>query len=84
MDTSTLKQNYHKYRNTEVGFVFQNFSLLDDYTIIENVMLPLVYRRISHKKRMQISKEMLKMVGLESILTNILTSYQEENSKEQQ
>ncbi|MED0901632.1 ABC transporter ATP-binding protein [Bacillus nitratireducens] len=65
MDTSTLKSNYNKYRNTEVGFVFQNFSLLDDYTIIENVMLPLVYRRISHKKRMQISKKMLEMVGLE-------------------
>ncbi|MEF7659341.1 ABC transporter ATP-binding protein [Bacillus thuringiensis] len=65
MDTSTLKSNYHKYRNMEVGFVFQNFSLLDDYTVVENVMLPLVYRRISHKKRMKISKEMLKMVGLE-------------------
>ncbi|QKE05958.1 ABC transporter ATP-binding protein [Bacillus cereus] len=65
MDTSTLKSNYHKYRNMEVGFVFQNFSLLDDYTVVENVTLPLVYRRISHKKRMKISKEMLKMVGLE-------------------
>ncbi|EJS65198.1 ABC transporter ATP-binding protein [Bacillus cereus] len=65
MDTSTLKSNYHKYRNKEVGFVFQNFSLLDDYTAIENVMLPLVYRRISHKKRMQILKRMLEMVGLE-------------------
>lgn len=65
MDTSTLKSSYHKYRNKEVGFVFQNFSLLDDYTVVENVMLPLVYRRISHKKRMQTSKEMLKMVGLE-------------------
>ncbi|PEC57239.1 peptide ABC transporter ATP-binding protein [Bacillus cereus] len=65
MDASTLKANYHKYRNTEVGFVFQNFSLLDDYTVVENVMLPLIYRKISHKKRMQISKEMLKMVGLE-------------------
>ncbi|MFJ7764020.1 ABC transporter ATP-binding protein [Bacillus toyonensis] len=65
MDMSTLKSNYHKYRNKEVGFVFQNFSLLDDYTVVENVMLPLVYRRISHKKRMQISKEMLEMVGLE-------------------
>ncbi|MED3320075.1 ABC transporter ATP-binding protein [Bacillus thuringiensis] len=65
MDTSTFKSNYHKYRNTEVGFVFQNFSLLDDYTVVENVMLPLVYRKISHKKRIQISKEMLEMVGLE-------------------
>ncbi|SME03469.1 Macrolide export ATP-binding/permease protein MacB [Bacillus mobilis] len=65
MDTSTLKANYHKYRNTEVGFVFQNFSLLDDYTVVENVMLPLIYRKISHKKRIQISKEMLEMVGLE-------------------
>ena len=65
MDTSTLKSNYHKYRNKEVGFVFQNFSLLDDYTVIENVMLPLIYRKVSHKKRIQISKEMLEMVGLE-------------------
>ncbi|MGZ7147498.1 ABC transporter ATP-binding protein [Bacillus sp. BC08] len=70
MDTSKLKSNYHKYRNKEVGFVFQNFSLLDDYTVIENVMLPLIYRKISHKKRIQISKEMLEMVGLERHINN--------------
>ncbi|MGE7219692.1 ABC transporter ATP-binding protein [Priestia koreensis] len=66
IDTSTVKSKYHKYRNQKVGFIFQHFSLLDDYTVLENVMLPLVYRGIPHKKRVQVSEEMLEKVGLKA------------------
>lgn len=68
VDTNKLKSKYHKYRNETIGFVFQNFSLLDDYTVLENVMLPLIYRRMPHKMRVEVSKKMLELVGLEAHL----------------
>lgn len=33
-----------EYRNKEVGFIFQNFSLIDTMTVFENISLPLLYR----------------------------------------
>ena len=29
-----------KLRNKKIGFIFQNFNLLEDFTVIENIMLP--------------------------------------------
>lgn len=53
------------YRNTEVGFVFQNFSLIPYYTVLENVTIPLVIAKMAPHKRREIAKEYLKLVGLE-------------------
>ncbi|MDR1568269.1 MAG: ABC transporter ATP-binding protein, partial [Streptococcaceae bacterium] len=36
-------------RNEQVGFVFQNFSLIESKTVRENVELPLLYQGISHR-----------------------------------
>src|SRR5699024_11412640 len=38
-------------RNTTVGFVFQNFKLIGNDTIIENTYLPLIYNGIKRKER---------------------------------
>ncbi len=38
-------------RREKIGFVFQNFNLIDDLTIFENIELPLVYQRVSATKR---------------------------------
>jgi putative ABC transport system ATP-binding protein len=53
------------YRNTQVGFIFQNFSLLPHYTAIENVTIPLVVANMSPKKRRDLALQYLKLVGLE-------------------
>ncbi len=52
-------------RNRQLGFVFQNFNLLNRTTAIENVELPLMYARgISGRERRARAKEMLEKVGL--------------------
>lgn len=56
-------------RNEYIGFVFQNFNLLSKRTIIDNVMLPLMYRGMSVNDRLLRAREMLKLVGLENFET---------------
>ena len=52
-------------RNEYIGFVFQNFNLLPKRNILDNVMLPLMYRGISINDRNRRAHEMLSVVGLE-------------------
>src|SRR5699024_4633955 len=51
-------------RNTTVGFVFQNFKLIGNDTIIENTYLPLIYNGIKRKERIEKAKKILELVGL--------------------
>ena len=53
-------------RNQEIGFIFQGFNLIQNLTALENVELPLIYRGISKKERMELAKEALKKVCLEN------------------
>ena len=52
-------------RNQEIGFVFQTFNLLQRYTALENVTLPLIYKGIPKHERQQKAMTVLKNVGLE-------------------
>ncbi len=51
-------------RKHTIGFVFQNFNLIDDLTVQHNVALPLLYLNISRKKRRTMVREALELVGL--------------------
>ena len=51
-------------RNQKIGFVFQNFNLLQRQSALDNVALPLQYAKVPIKKRKQKAKEMLEMVDL--------------------
>lgn len=51
-------------RNREIGFVFQGFHLLSELTALENVALPLRYRRLRKESCMQMAAEALEQVGL--------------------
>ncbi len=53
-------------RNTEIGFVFQQFNLLPRLTAAENVALPLIYAGVNKKERHERALEALKKVGLET------------------
>ena len=51
-------------RNTEIGFVFQQFNLLPRLSAAENVALPLIYAGIGKKERIERAMEALRKVGL--------------------
>ena len=51
-------------RNTEIGFVFQQFNLLPRLTAVENVALPLIYAGIGKKERLERAMEALEKVDL--------------------
>lgn len=53
-----------KFRQNTLGFVFQSYNLLNTMTALENVELPMIFKRISAKKRKKLAKEMLVKVGL--------------------
>ena len=51
-------------RNTEIGFIFQGFNLIQNLTALENVELPLIYRGVGKKERDELSIRALEKVGL--------------------
>lgn len=53
-------------RNKEIGFIFQGFNLIQNLTALENVELPLIYRGVSKKERIELAENALKKVGLEN------------------
>ena len=57
-------------RNREIGFVFQTFNLLHQYSALENVMLPLVYGGVEKQARIERSEQALNNVGLGDRMTH--------------
>ena len=52
------------FRNKTLGFVFQSFHLINSLKVIDNVELPLLYRKMAAKERTRLAKEVLERVGL--------------------
>jgi putative ABC transport system ATP-binding protein len=53
-----------KLRNRTFGFIFQSFHLINDLAVIDNVELPLLYRKVSAAERRVRAREALENVGL--------------------
>lgn len=54
-----------EFRKQKIGFVFQQFALLPDYTVLENIELPLRARNIGRKQRKEMVMEWLEKVKME-------------------
>lgn len=52
------------YRNNHIGFVFQSFNLIEYKNAVENVALPLYYKKVKEKKRNEIALTFLENLGL--------------------
>ena len=52
------------FRNKTLGVVFQSFHLINSLNVIDNVELPLLYRKMAAKERTRLAKEVLERVGL--------------------
>ncbi|MFT6336413.1 MAG: putative ABC transport system ATP-binding protein [Saprospiraceae bacterium] len=55
-----------RFRNEKLGFIFQSFHLIPDLSVIDNVELPLLYRKVSAKERRELSAAALESVGLKN------------------
>lgn len=57
-----------KIRRDNIGFIFQSFNLIPSLNAIENVMLPLAYRKIPKQTQFLLAKKSLIQVGLQDRL----------------
>ncbi|MDR3856035.1 MULTISPECIES: ABC transporter ATP-binding protein [Parabacteroides] len=53
-----------EFRNQKLGFVFQSFHLINSLNVLDNVELPLLYRKVSAKERREAAVVVLEKVGL--------------------
>ncbi|WP_196893219.1 ABC transporter ATP-binding protein [Aureivirga marina] len=51
-------------RKANIGFVFQNFNLIDELSVYENVELPLIYNKVKPNERKKRVTEILERVGI--------------------
>lgn len=60
-----MKENeLARFRNEKLGFVFQSFHLINSLNVLDNVMVPLLYRNMSSSERNRQVKDVLEKVGL--------------------
>ncbi len=64
--TSYGDRQLAKLRNEYIGFVFQSFHLINDLSVVDNVEIPLLYRRLSNAERRRLALAALDRVGLTS------------------
>src|SRR3954462_173717 len=55
-----------RVRNERLGFIFQQFHLVSDLSVVDNVEIPLLYRKMSNKERRKAALAALDRVGLSS------------------
>lgn len=57
-----------QFRRENLGFVFQNFNLIDTFNVEDNIALPLVLKEVGHKEIEEKVKNVSKLVNIEDIL----------------
>ena len=62
-----------KMRNEKLGFVFQSFHLVPDLTVVDNVEIPLLYRKMGGAERRKLALAALDRVGLASRVHHFAT-----------
>ena len=61
------EKQYAKIRNEKIGMVMQDFALVEDFTVIENVLIPLNFSRKKIKNKKEKALTALKSVGIEKL-----------------
>ena len=64
-EMAKLKENGRsKVRKQNIGFIFQNFNLIDELNVYENIELPLIYNGIGSSERKEKVKEILDRMNI--------------------
>lgn len=66
--TKISEQELASFRRDHLGFVFQEFNLLDTFTLEDNIYLPLVLANVNHRKMKKRLQPIAKMLGITEIL----------------
>ncbi len=61
---NSKEMNWDNFRKENIGFIFQNFNLIPNLTVLKNVELAMIVRGITKEKRVKKAKEILTKVGL--------------------
>jgi len=64
--TSYRDRYLARIRNEEIGFIFQTFHLISDLSVLDNVEIPLLYRKLSGSERRKMALHALDRVALAS------------------
>ena len=70
-----------KFRNSKIGYVIQNFALIQEYSVKENIILPLKYAKKikgSHTKKIESVLTMMGMKGFENRIVYDLSGGQKQ------
>ncbi len=58
------------FRKDKIGFIFQNYNIIESYTVLENVLLPLKIQGVPIKEAREKALEVLEKVGLKNRINN--------------
>ncbi|MCI1985563.1 MAG: ABC transporter ATP-binding protein [Lactobacillus sp.] len=73
-DVTALKgDRLSDFRAKQVGFIFQDFNLLENLTARENIALPLALQNVSHAKQTQAVEKIAATLGIEAVLDHYPT-----------
>ncbi len=65
MEVSKLNEKGRSLkRKGNIGFIFQNFNLIDELTVFENIELPLIYNKVSTSERKKRVNELIEKIGI--------------------
>jgi len=62
--SKTTEKERSAIRKAHIGFVFQNFNLIDELSVYDNIELPLIYNNIKSKERKERVEKILQRVGI--------------------
>ena len=57
-------------RNNKIGFIFQKYHLIPQFSVLQNILLPLLIRGISRKEAIAVAREKIRLVGLEDRISH--------------
>lgn len=64
-ETSYFNQNdMDEFRKNNVSFIFQNYNIIESYTVLQNVVLPLLLRGVPYEQAKKEAREIIEKVGL--------------------
>ena len=66
-------QRLHQFRKNHIGFIFQQFALMNQYTVYENVELPLCIQNVPRKERKKRVLQALEQMGIANLARKMPT-----------